>query len=131
MRIENVEFMHFEGTFDSRTGQYREPPIDDDSAVGSDDDMSIDDPMDVDGSTDESDDAGVAELVESFSMMGIKDDFFETFFDGVGIDEEGRSVRRSPRLGNAVGSFFVAGPDGRTLRRSNRIRGNKGGTLEL
>jgi hypothetical protein len=59
----------------------------------------------------------IDDLTEKFKALSIASDFFDTFFSNVGIDENGRSVRRSPRLGSTMGSIFVPSSDGRTLRR--------------
>jgi hypothetical protein len=81
--------------------------------------MSIDplqnDAMDEWDDMDEED--GVICLMETYKKLTIASDFFDTFFSNVGIDEKGRSVRRSPRLGSTMGSIFMPSSDGRTLRR--------------
>jgi hypothetical protein len=59
----------------------------------------------------------VGDLVERFTRLKLGVDFFESFFANTALDEKGRVVRRSPRLGGATGSFFVPTSDGRTLRR--------------
>jgi hypothetical protein len=85
--------------------------------------MSIDGPEnnDMDMSDDMDVDDVVEEMNERFEKLAISSDFFECFFGHVGIDEGGRAVRRSPRLGGALGSVFVPSNDGRTLRRSARL----------
>jgi hypothetical protein len=69
------------------------------------DKMEVADPMD--------------DLVESFGKMAIVHFPFIAveFF----IDERGRVVRRSPRLGGVRGSYFKPSDDGRMLPRSARI----------
>jgi hypothetical protein len=113
--------MDFTGVFID--GRYRELP------ESESDDMSIDsdrmsivsfepEPMDTSEAMDYTDSVG--DLVEKFSSMTLAADFFESFFANASIDEKGRVVRRSPRLGGATGSFFMPSSDGRTLRRSAR-----------
>jgi hypothetical protein len=48
------------------------------------------------------------------SILTLDPDFFESFFANVTIDEKGRA--------GSSGSSFVPFSDGRTLRRSTRIR---------
>jgi hypothetical protein len=61
---------------------------------------------------------------ERFTKLKIGPDLCEPFLANATIDEKGRVVRRSPRLGGAtMGSLFVPSSDGRTLlRRSARTR---------
>jgi hypothetical protein len=77
-------------------------------------------PMDTSEAMDFTDAMG--DWADMFAARSIKDDFFESFFANASIDEKGRVVRRSPRLGGATGSFFMPSGDGRTLRRSARTR---------
>lgn len=109
-------------------GQYRERPDAQDDATSLDSDrMSIitserdyDEQMDTTEYMDLDD--YTSAITERLAHLDLRDDFFEYFFANVTIDEKGRTVRRSPRLGAATGSVFVASSDGRTLRRSARTR---------
>jgi hypothetical protein len=118
--------MDFSGVFVD--GKYREPPENRDDAMPIDSDrMSIvssePEPMDTSEAMDCIDSVG--ELTETVVSLNLACDLFESFFANASIDEKGRVVRRSPRLGGATGSFFVPSSDGRTLRRrSARTRQN-------
>lgn len=101
------------------SGQYREAQDDLDSdrmsiASSERDEMDTTEYMDVDDYA--------ADITERLARLHLRDDFFESFFANVTVDEKGRTVRRSPRLGDVTGSVFVASSDGRTLRRSARTR---------
>jgi hypothetical protein len=66
----------------------------------------------------------VGDQGERFTKLNIGPDLCEPFLANATIDDKGRVVRRSPRLGGAtMGSLFVPSSDGRTLlRRSARTR---------
>jgi hypothetical protein len=80
--------------------------------------MELHDPMD----QDEND--GMGSLTESFGHMDISEStYFEDVFAHCGLDENEQVVRRSPRLGGALGSFLSVSGDGRFMvRRSQRLR---------
>ena len=92
-------------------------PMDVDS--DSDDDMSLDDPMDwedSDSCTPMDIVDPVDDLIPSFANLSVSDRRCPSSTSFI-VDENGRLVRRSPRLGFTRGSIFIPSTDGRYLRR--------------
>jgi hypothetical protein len=76
-------------------------------------------PMDESQAMDEVD--PIQDLIQDFGKIDIF--HFPFISPDFYIDQDGRVVRRSPRLGGALGSYFKPSDDGRMLlRRSARIR---------
>jgi hypothetical protein len=79
-------------------------------------------PMDTRVNGEMEEDDPVEELTERLENLRVEGCFMETFFGNTVVDEKGRMVRRSPRLGCLKGSFEALSGDGRFLvRRSRRI----------
>ncbi len=88
------------------------------------DDMSIDDPMDwedTDSCAPMDIDDPMDGIISSFANLSVSDRRCPSSSSFI-VDEKGRLVRRSPRLGSTRGSIFLPSTDGRYLRRSARLR---------
>ena len=97
-------------------------PMDVDS--DSDDDMSLHDPMDwedTDSTAPMDIDDPMDGIISSFGNLSVSDRRCPSSSSFI-VDEHGRLVRRSPRLGSIRGSIFLPSTDGRYLRRSARLR---------
>ena len=98
-------------------------PMDVDSD-SDDDDMSLDDPMDwedTDSTAPMDIDDPMDGIISSFGNLSVSDRRCPSSSSFI-VDEHGRLVRRSPRLGSIRGSIFLPSTDGRYLRRSARLR---------
>jgi hypothetical protein len=98
-------------------------PMDVDSD-SDDDDMSLDDPMDwedTDSTAPMDIDDPMDGIISDFGNLSVSDRRCPSSSSFI-VDEHGRLVRRSPRIGSIRGSIFMPSTDGRYLRRSARLR---------